>query len=251
MNLGQRLQWESNGFVVVPEILGAEGHAALRATFIDLVATAADSAGAQPDGDPRRWISDMHDRTPLCLKLAAAERILSVVEAIASSAVLLAFTEAFEYPSGRAPYTGWHSDLGHLEGLDVSNHLPLIRVAYFIDHVDAAGGCLAYVPGSQRLPLAMIRNPPTFDTLDEMPNRVLVPAPANGALVFNPYGWHTVTPNTSGRPRRCIHLGYIPVWARWSPLVNKKAAQWAATPREKALLGDFDARPGDAPSLAR
>ena len=108
----------------------------------------------------------------------------------------------------------WHRDTHGFLGINLEMS-PRFRAKlhYFMDDVSEDGGCLGYVPGSQRYrPDDM----PEVERMEDMPGFVRLPMKAGDALLIHIHGWHTVFPNTSDRPRKSLIYCYSHFWMKQS-----------------------------------
>lgn len=237
----QRLFYEANGFLVIPQALGPEELAEVRA--------AADSAEA-------RWRADLtlsgsrsdtlHQvQAPIeydeaLLRLLWQPTVFPLVRAILGDAVQMIDNDYFITPP-HTPKThaGWHHDVG-MPGVYHPLSTLMVKVFYLLTDVDADAGGTAMIPGSHRFPAEV---PLPTGEPDRSPGAVQMTGKAGDAYLFNGRVYHAAVNNDSDRARRVLIYNYGHFWMKqWSGYEPSEALQAkASTPVARQLLGIGDA----------
>ena len=241
----QRVRFEANGFLVLPDALDPDELAAVR--------TAADRAEA-------RWRSDLSlpgirsevleqvqapiEYDPKLLELLWHPRVFPLVRTLLGDDVSMIDNDFFITPP-RTPRTHahWHHDVG-LRGVYHPRSLMMVKVFYLLTDVDNDSGGTALVPGSHRFPLDWVF--PTVPDPRNMPGAVQMCGAAGTAYLFNGRIYHCAVNNNSDRPRRVLIYNYghfwMKIWAGYEPSARLLAeAQASGDPVRKQLLGIGDA----------
>lgn len=250
----QRIQFEANGFLVLPDALSAGELADVRA--------AADAAEA-------RWRSDRslpgirsdvleQVQAPIeyddrLLALLWHPAVFPLVRAILGDDVSMIDNDYFLTPP-RTPRThaGWHHDVG-MAGVYHPRSVLMVKVFYLLTDVDAGGGGTAMVPGSHRFPMDFAF--PTVDDPRAMPGAAQMTGAAGTAYLFNGRTYHCAVNNGSDRTRKALIYNYghfwMKVWQGYEPSPRLLAeARASGDPVRRQLLGIGDAYGQRLPSEA-
>lgn len=139
----------------------------------------------------------------------------------------------------------WHRDEPAEGWPTVGGVVPFLelKVGYYLTDLTAPlSGALRLLPGSHRWPEARSldaapQSEPGADQIAE------INVPAGAALIWRTSLLHRVTPNGSGRTRKCIYLAYQHRWLRPSDYVTAPADVLArCNPIQRQLLGALGER---------
>jgi len=241
MTFDQKISWETKGFVVIEDALSSEEVAKARSAF-DLEIEKLRPAWKPPENKPndrRIHIPDPLDVDDIFVDLADHPKLLPLVRGAIGDDLVLVFVQAFAYPPGEGSFTNWHSDLGHVVGLDHSTCIFLARMIIYLEDVSPDGGCFAYIPGSHKLDMATILRGPWCKETQKRPDYVSFPGKAGTAILFNAYGWHTALPNSGSRERKALQYGYCHGWVQFfgKAAKPKRVEELATTDLRKQLFG--------------
>ncbi len=134
--------FQTFGFLVLQQAFSRAEMAVIDAEFEDVMA--ADRAGRPFRVDQRHWVLGCAELRPTMRSLIEDDRIYEPMEQLLGP-------ELMWWGSGGNYYvgdTGWHPDTALSAGSPRS-----IKVAFYLDPVARATGCLRLIPGSHRLPL--------------------------------------------------------------------------------------------------
>ena len=237
----QRLFYEANGYLVIPQALGPEELAAVR--------TAADHAEARWRADPSLpgARGDVLDQVQAPIEYDEAllgllwrPPVFPMVRAILGDDVQMIDNDYFITPP-RTPKThaGWHHDVG-VPGVYHPLSTLMVKVFYLLTDVDAHSGGTAMIPGSHRFPTDVAL--PTGEP-GRTPGATQMTGKAGDAYLFNGRIYHAAVNNDSDRPRRVLIYNYghfwMKQWTGYEPSEALKAK--AVTPVAQQLLGIGDA----------
>jgi len=241
MTAEQRLFFETNGYLVIPDALSpAENAAALAALEAVEEAT---REGWRSDIAAGRAKPEVHsipgiiEHGDIFLDLMEHPNTFPVVRDIIGDDVQLSDNDGYIKPAHTETHAPWHSDIGGLRG--VLHPLSTVMVKQFFFLTDGAedGGPLAFLPGSHRLPGDYPM--PFRERMGEIPGMVKMIVPAGTAVIFHCHLYHAAMHNDSDRPRKTLiytfnHFWMKP-WEGYEPSQRLKEA--ARTPVRRQLLG--------------
>lgn len=237
----QRLFFETNGYLVLPDALTPDELEAAR--------TAAARAEARWQADPSlpgmrrpnlRQVQAPIEYDPLFLDLMEHPRVFPLVRAILGDDISMIDNDLFLSPPCTATHAHWHHDVG-LAGVFHPRSVLMVKAFYLLSDVGEDGGATLILPGSHRYPMDF--DLPRPATPGEMPNHARLAHPAGTAYLFNGRCYHAASNNESSRERRVLIFNYghfwMKVWPGYEPSERLRAA--AATPLRRQLLGIGDA----------
>ncbi|HZT94787.1 MAG TPA: phytanoyl-CoA dioxygenase family protein [Gaiellaceae bacterium] len=222
-----REEFERNGFVIVPRVLGPTALRRLEAAVDRVWAAEAGSVGPFH----RLAFAGLDDAF---LELVDHPRCLPLVWEILGSNIYVYHCHLDVHPpEPRAePSWRWHQDGGR-QNVELESPRPRlsIKVAYFLTDVPSAEhGALTVVPGSHGC-----------DTLPrgrEPAGAVPVLVEAGSAVIFDRRLWHARGDNVSERTRKALFYGYTHRWIRPRDELSLDPGRLARlTPLRRHLLG--------------
>jgi ectoine hydroxylase-related dioxygenase (phytanoyl-CoA dioxygenase family) len=240
----QRIGFEANGYLVVPEALSNEELKEVRA--------AADIAEARWRADTTRpghrtevleQVQCPIEYDDRLLALLWHPKVFPLVRAILGSDVQMIDNDYFITPPRTVrTHAGWHHDVG-MQGVYHPRSVMMVKAFFLLSDVDADSGGTAMVPGSHRFPVDF--KFPQVDDPRQMPGAVQMTGKAGTAYLFNGRTYHCAVNNNSDRPRRVLIYNYghfwMKIWAGYEPSQRlREAATQSGDPVRKQLLGIGD-----------
>jgi phytanoyl-CoA hydroxylase len=237
----QRIFFETNGYLVIPDALDAAELARVRA--------AADRAEAAWRADPSRLgqrkpnleqVQAPIEYDDVFLDLLAHPKVFPIVREMLGDDVSMIDNDYFISPPHTGTHAHWHHDVG-MAGVYHPRSVLMVKVFYLLTDVSTEGGGTAILPGSHRFPmdfrLPQVENPAA------MPGHKKMAYPAGTAWMFNGRMFHAALNNDTDQPRRVLIYNYghfwMKIWQGYEPSEALKAK--ATTPVMKQLLGIGDA----------
>lgn len=241
----ERILFEQNGFLVIPNALSADELATVRA--------AADAAEARWRADPSlpgarsavlEQVQAPIEYDDRLLALLWHPKVFPLVRALLGDDVSMIDNDFFITPP-HTPRThaGWHHDVG-MPGVDHARALLMVKVFFLLTDVAENSGGTAMVPGSHRFPMDFAF-PGVADPRD-MPGMVQMTGDAGTAYLFNGRTYHCAVNNDSDHPRRVLIYNYghfwMKTWTGYEPSARLIAdARASGDPVRMQLLGIGDA----------
>lgn len=199
-----RAHFRAFGFVVLPAVLDATDAAALAREGNLAIRDATGHRYRVDDGRggiTGHYIPATGERTPV--SLALLRRFAPVVEHLVGAPMIPAVVQhalLFDF-------AGWHTDTGHA--------VPSVKIAAYVDDLDANNGALRVLPGSQLLDERVLRDVmrgPAFrdDTtvrtaVASIPAHVIASTPGD-VIVFDEHIWHA---SINGAHRQQWSASYV------------------------------------------
>jgi ectoine hydroxylase-related dioxygenase (phytanoyl-CoA dioxygenase family) len=220
MNDAQRIEYEANGFLVIPN--------ALSSAELEVVRAAADRAEETWRSDPTRLgarsevlnqVQAPIEYDPALLNLLWHPSTFPLVREIVGDDVQMIDNDLFITPP-RTPRThaGWHHDVG-MRGVYHPRSTMMVKVFFLLTDVKARSGGTAMIPGSHRFEQDF-KFPSVEDPLD-MPGAVQMTGDAGTAYLFNGRVYHCATNNESDVSRKVLIYNYghfwMKMWAGYEP----------------------------------
>jgi len=245
MTVAQRVSYETNGFLVIPNALTPEELAATR--------EAADRAEALWRAEPHRLgiRSEVLDQVqapieydPQLLSLLWHPSVFPLVRDAVGEDVMMIDNDYFITPPNTPrTHAGWHHDVG-MRGVYHPKSTMMVKVFYLLSDVDASSGGTAMIPGSHKFPMKW--QFPEVEEPKDMPGAIQMTGQAGTAYLFNGRTYHCAVNNESPTPRRVLIYNYghfwMKMWTGYEPSERLLAEAHASTdPVQKQLLGIGDA----------
>jgi ectoine hydroxylase-related dioxygenase (phytanoyl-CoA dioxygenase family) len=241
MTEAQRIQFEANGFLVIPDALSPQELADVRAAADRAEATwRADKTRPGQRSEVLQQVQSPIEYHDQLLELLWHPRVFPLVRAILGDDAQMIDNDYFITPP-RTPRThaGWHHDVG-MGGIYHPRSIVMVKVFYLLSDVTPDSGGTAMVPGSHRFP-SDFRFPQVEDP-KAMPGAVQMTGKAGTAYLFNGRTYHAAVNNNSDTPRRVLIYNYGHFWMKmWQGYEPSKrlidAAIASGDPVRKQLLG--------------
>jgi phytanoyl-CoA hydroxylase len=241
MTDAQRLFFETNGYLALPNALSAEQLAVVRA--------AADRAEAVWRADPQRLgvrnknmnqVQAPIEYDQALLDLLVHPVVFPIVRELIGDDVMMIDNDYFITPPHTDSHAHWHHDVG-LAGVYHPRSTLMVKVFYLLTDVPQGGGGTAVIPGSHRFP--MDYRLPQVDNPDEMPGHIGLAYPAGTAYLFNGRIYHAALNNRTDVTRRVLIYNYGHFWMKqWQGYEPSERLKTEAKTRAmQQLLGIGDA----------
>lgn len=245
MTDAQRISFEANGFLVVPDALSPEE--------LERVRAAADRAEARWRADPSlpggRGAALDQLQTPIeydeaLLELLWHPKVFPLVREAVGEDVMMIDNDFFiTSPRTLRTHAHWHHDVG-MAGIHHPLSTMMVKVFFLLTDVNEDSGGTAMIPGSHRFP-SDFAFPHPEDPKD-MPDAIQMRGKAGTAYMFNGRVYHAAVNNESDHPRKVLIYNYGHFWMKtWSGYEPSgrllQEAQASGDPVRKQLLGIGDA----------
>lgn len=214
-----KLKYDTHGFVHLQGIIPAPFLARLNAAF-DAAAQAARiplNAAEQSKKAPSGFydIPAILDQDEVFVDLADHPAIFPVLTALVGDDIQLTQTAARIFYPGPTFTAPFHSDLAHVQGVAHAHNLNFLTKAhYYLADLEPEQGCLAFIPGSHRLPPGYPK--PVGLTNDHSEAVVKIVPKAGDVIIFNTHVLHMALDNASGKVRTSIIYAYSHFWMKQS-----------------------------------
>ena len=233
----QRLFYEANGYLVIPN--------ALSAARLERVREAADRAEAAWQADLSRPGARNENLRQIQAPIEYDEQLLDLLDypgtfplirEILGNDISMIDNDYFISPPHTRTHAHWHHDVG-MPGVYHPRSAIMVKLFFLLEDVTEDGGCTLFLPGSHRFPLDFAL--PTVDEPTDMPGHAKMAFPAGTAYFFNGRCYHAATANRSDRARRVLIFNYGHHWMRIWPGYEPSEAikSTASTAVRRQLLG--------------
>jgi len=233
----QRLFFETNGYLVIPDALSPEELTRVRA--------AADRAEAAWRADPSRLglrreniqqIQAPIEYDDVLFDLLEHPKTFPLIREILGNDVSMIDNDFFISPPHTGSHALWHHDVG-MPGVYHPRSVMMVKLFFLLEDVSEDGGCTLFLPGSHHFPMDFAL--PKVENPMEMPGHAKMAFPAGTAYLFNGRCYHAATDNNSDRSRRVLIYNYghhwMKIWPGYEP--SERLQALAKTPVRKQLLG--------------
>ena len=241
MTDAQRLFFEANGYLVIPNALDAEELATVR--------NAADRAEAVWRADLSRpggrgpnleQVQAPIEYDDVLLNLLVHPQVFPLAWELLGDDIAMIDNDYFITPPHSRSHAHWHHDVG-MAGVYHPRSTMMVKAFFLLSDVPEGGGGTAVIPGSHRFPENF--QLPQVENADAMPGHIGLAYPAGTAYLFNGRIYHAALNNRTDQPRRALIYNYghfwMKVWDGYAPSETTKAK--AKTRVMKQLLGIGDA----------
>lgn len=236
-----KVRYEALGFLHLPGLIEPDLVARVREAF-DAAADAYRPEWAEEvragRADGRYCdIPDILDKGDCFVDLVDHPRLLPHLLTAVGPDLQLNHTHARLFPPGPTHTAPWHSDLADTLGIDLGHSLNFfVKVHVFFEDLRPDQGCLAFIPGSHRLPRDYPR--PAIPDPAASPAVAKVVPKAGDVVLFNTHTLHMALDNTSPRTRKSLIYAYSHFWVKhYANSVPKDLGRYATTPLRRQLFG--------------
>lgn len=236
-----KLQYESFGFVHLPQVLAPEIVQHLRSAFDRAASEYQEtwkSEIALGRADPRFCdIPNILDRDDVFVDIVDQPALVPVLLNLVGPDVQLNHTHARLFPPGKTFTASWHSDLADVIGIDLAHSTNFfMKIHYFFEDLKADQGCLAFIPGSHRFPPTHPR--PRIEDPHHSPLVQKVVPRAGDVVIFNTHVLHMALDNDSLLVRKSLIYAYSHFWVKhYANAVPKDINRYATTRLRRQLFG--------------
>ncbi len=236
----QRLFYEANGYLVLPNALSPEELATVRAAADRAEATwRSDLTRPGGRGENLEQIQAPIEYDDALLKLLVHPVVFPMVRELLGDDVSMIDNDLFITRPHSTSHAHWHHDVG-MAGVYHPRSTLMVKVFYLLTDVPEGGGGTALIPGSHRFPNDFVL--PKVENADDMPGHVSMTYPAGTAYLFNGRIYHAALNNRTDHIRRVLIYNYGHSWMRiWQGYEPSEAVKAKATTRVlRQLLGMGD-----------
>ncbi len=234
-------QYEDVGFVHLPGVIPAPHVARLREAF-DRAAAAhkpvweeqvrAGQAPASYFDIPN--ILDVDDSF---VDLADLDTVLPLLRKAIGEDIQLNHTHARVMFPGKTFTAPWHSDLETLIGVNLATSPNFFaKVHFYFQDLHPDQGCLAFIPGTHRLPQGAPR--PKIADVATSTEAVRIVPKAGDAVLFNVHVQHMALDNKTDMPRKSLIYAFSHFWLKnYANAVPSDLDRVATTAVRQQLFG--------------
>ncbi|MFT5087522.1 MAG: ectoine hydroxylase [Candidatus Latescibacterota bacterium] len=245
----QRAQYDEDGFFLVEDALSPQEVEELLAIVAEL--DACYRRERQVDAGEPLQMRNIVAAHPRFKAIMAHEKIMPLVVDLFGYNIQLRTSHMDVRPPMDTAHDGkalgskesffpWHADGPNFGWPAVDGVLPYMemKVGYYLtDLTEKNSGAICVVRGSHRTSPWIERDGEQIADPDRI---VEVNVRPGTALVWRTALWHCLTPNLSGRARKCLYYGYHHRWMRPSDFDRQRAEVLAdCTPIQLQLLGEL------------
>ncbi|HRK23091.1 MAG TPA: phytanoyl-CoA dioxygenase family protein [Fimbriimonadaceae bacterium] len=241
----QRILFESQGFLTIPNALAAEELEEVRAA----AGRAEQKWRADTNRPGIRSVALDQVQAPIeyedaLLNLLWHPSTFPIVRALIGDDVMMIDNDLFITPPS-TPHThaNWHHDVG-MAGVYHPRSLLMLKVFFLLTDVNEDSGATAMIPGSHRFDEGFVF--PKVEDPKSMPGAIQMRGKAGDAYLFNGRVFHCAVNNESNLPRKVLIYNYghfwMKMWQGYEP--SARLLEWAKTtcdPVKMQLLGIGDA----------
>jgi len=237
MTDAQRLSFEANGYLVIPNALDPTQladirDAANRAETIwraDTTRPGVRRANFQQVQAPIEYDYRLFD-------LLEHPTTFPIIREVVGADVSMIDNDYFISPPHTNSHTNWHHDVG-MPGVYHARSVMMVKLFFLLEDVAEDGGCTLLLPGTHRFP-ANFDLPQVEDPID-MPSHVKMAYPAGTAYLFNGRCYHAATDNRTDTARRVLIYNYghhwMKIWPGYEP--SEELKRLAESDIRRQLLG--------------
>jgi ectoine hydroxylase-related dioxygenase (phytanoyl-CoA dioxygenase family) len=212
-------EYESNGFVVVPDLIPVDELRRIDDEITEIL--------ARKDSQPneRSMLLRLGLRSGLMHQIASDPRILSLVEEIVKPGIAIYSSKMVAKVPGDQRLCHWHQDDAYYSQKSQSQTRMSIWLG--LHDSDETNGGVWFVPGSHKTGLRQHSHEGGLCSLSlhptpaETAGAVCPPVKAGSMVLFSAMTWHFSAPNTSDRLRRAFIVSY-----QEATVVGGNADQW-------------------------
>ena len=182
-------------------------------------------------------IPDILDQDDAFVELVDYEPLVPILLTTVGADIQLNHTHARVFPPGKTFTAPWHSDLADVLGIDLGHSINFFaKVHFYFEDLFPDQGCLAFLPGTHRLPPDHPR--PRFEDVNNSAAAVKIVPKAGDAVLFNTHLMHMALDNTSPKPRKSLIYAYSHFWLKnYANAVPKNVEKYATTRLKRQMFG--------------
>jgi ectoine hydroxylase-related dioxygenase (phytanoyl-CoA dioxygenase family) len=213
LSAGERLTYDEQGYVVVPQVFPADELAAIDAEIDRLLTVPGNDAG----GIHPTWVFQVARRSEIARRFAEDERLLALIAEIVQPGIAIHSTKLVPKPPRSEDVCHWHQDDAFYLNPDDPLTFSRTRMSVWVPLQDAdeRNGCLWVVPGSQAWGLEdfhMVDSGQCRKVIDREAyaeaNAVPLRVRAGDVVLFSALLWHHSKHNQTDRVRRAFIVSY-------------------------------------------
>jgi phytanoyl-CoA hydroxylase len=241
MTTDQRLQYENQGFLHLRGIIEQD--------LVERVRRAFDAASASYSNEWKSQVAhgnanaaffdipDILDRDDCFVELVDMPSLLPILLMTVGPDIQLNHTHARVFPPGKTFTAPWHSDLAEVIGIDLAHSLNFfVKVHFYFEDLLPNQGCLAFLPGTHRLPRDYPR--PRIENIERSPAVVKIVPKAGDCVLFNTHLLHMALDNTSPKTRKSLIYAYSHFWVKnYANGVPRDLEKHATNPLRRQMFG--------------
>jgi phytanoyl-CoA hydroxylase len=236
----QRLSYETNGFLVIPNALSPEELTTVQAAAGRAEAVwRADTSRLGMRNPNLEQVQAPIEYDDVLLDLLVHPKVFPIVRELLGEDVSMIDNDLFLSPPHTKSHAHWHHDVGMGHIYHPRSTL-MVKVFYLLTDVPEGGGGTAILPGSHRFPLDFAY--PKVENPDAMPGAVCMTYPAGTAYLFNGRCYHAALNNRTEVTRRVLIYNYghfwMKIWQGYEPSEALKAKAKTRVMRQLLGIGD-------------
>lgn len=203
----ERRQLTEDGYLVLPDFMGAGVLSGLRARVAELLEEEGDRAGSEFKQEPGcRRLANLVDKGEIFRQIIVQPRLLDYLAVVLGPRFKLSSLNARSVNPHWPEAQPLHADMAAIaddRGYWVCN------TVWMLDDFTTENGAIRAIPGSHRL--GKLPQDVLTDLQAPQPQEVLVTGKAGTVVVMNAHMWHGGTANRTAATRTAVHAFY----ARW------------------------------------
>lgn len=236
--LDLKLQFDTQGFVHLPSLLSPAMTDQVRQAFYN--SRALNSAMVEDKKQRGARFVDLPsilDADPVFVDLVDLPALLPLLRMTVGEDLALNETTARLFFPGPTFTSPFHSDVAHVLGIEHARTPNLlVKLHIFFEDLLPEQGCLAFIPGSHRLPPFHVN--PHRATLANSPAVTRIVPRAGDAVLFNTHILHMAEDNRTPHVRTSLIYTYGHFWMKAYPSASPAdLSQFSASPQRQQLFG--------------
>lgn len=236
--LDLKLQFDTQGFVYLPGLLAPAMTDRVRGAF-ETSREQHSTLVAQEQRRGARFVDlpSILDADPVFIDLVDLPALLPLLRATVGEDLALNGTSARLFFPGPTFTSPFHSDVARVLGIDhAQTPNLLVKLHVFFEDLVPEQGCLAFIPGSHRLPPLHVN--PHRPTLARSAAVLRIVPRAGDAVLFNTHVLHMAEDNRTPEVRTSLIYTYGHFWMKAFPSASPSdLSQFADCPQRQQLFG--------------
>jgi ectoine hydroxylase-related dioxygenase (phytanoyl-CoA dioxygenase family) len=228
----EKQQLDECGYLVLPNLMGPDLLAELRARVDELFASEGAAAGSEFKQEPHaRRLANLMDKGEVFERVILTPRVLECMEMVLGPEFKLSSLNVRSADPHGDCAQPWHADSGAIadeRGYWVCNSV------WLLDDFTPDNGATRMLPGSHRW-----RRLPPPDNNESLAGEQLVLGQAGTVVVMNAHIWHGATANRTDFPRRAMHVYYTRAdkpQQQYQKRLLREGVQRRLTPEARRIL---------------